>query len=145
MLIDLDLAIVNGNRTGAQHQTGTVEFMAIDILLGVEHTYRHDLESLFYVLCGPRAWERQFRCRLKEQPVHSVLRNWLGGSFRQIAKAKQASMHTDGFDGILAEFAPAFNVVKPLCQELRRIVSPYGRKIGPCYSNWLQYTVQSYH
>jgi serine/threonine protein kinase len=50
ILIDLDLAIVNGNRTGSQHQTGTVEFMAIDVLLGVEHTYRHDLESFFYIL-----------------------------------------------------------------------------------------------
>lgn len=31
--------------------TGTMEFMAINILRrGVEHTYRHDLDSFFYVL-----------------------------------------------------------------------------------------------
>lgn len=52
MLIDLDLAIVGGERSGARHQTGTMEFMAIDVLRGVKHTYRHDLESFFYVLCG---------------------------------------------------------------------------------------------
>jgi serine/threonine protein kinase len=45
MLIDLDLAIVGGERTSVRHQTGTMEFMAIDVLRGVEHTYRHDLES----------------------------------------------------------------------------------------------------
>jgi hypothetical protein len=27
-----------------------MEFMAIEVLLGISHTYRHDLESFFYVL-----------------------------------------------------------------------------------------------
>jgi serine/threonine protein kinase len=58
MLIDLDLAIVDGERTGGRHMTGTMDFMAIDVLRGVEHTYRYDLESFFYVLlwiCARRA------------------------------------------------------------------------------------------
>lgn len=50
MLTDLDLAIVDGERTSARHMTGTIEFMAIDVLYGLEHTYKHDLESFFYVL-----------------------------------------------------------------------------------------------
>ncbi|KAL2041152.1 hypothetical protein N7G274_006096 [Stereocaulon virgatum] len=51
MLIDLDLANVLGSgRSGARHQIGTMEFMAIEVLQGVDHTYRHDLESFFYVL-----------------------------------------------------------------------------------------------
>ena len=51
MLIDLDLAKVLGSgRSGARHQTGTMEFMAIEVLLDIDHTYRHDLESFFYVL-----------------------------------------------------------------------------------------------
>ena len=51
MLIDLDLAKVLGSgRSGARHQTGTMEFMAIEVLQGIDHTYRHDLESFFYVL-----------------------------------------------------------------------------------------------
>jgi serine/threonine protein kinase len=36
MLIDLDLAIADGERTGGRHMTSTMEFMAIDVLQGVE-------------------------------------------------------------------------------------------------------------
>lgn len=50
MLIDLDLAKELGSGTsGARHRTGTMEFMAIEVLRGTTHTYRHDLESIFYV------------------------------------------------------------------------------------------------
>lgn len=51
MLIDLDLAkVIGSGRSGARHQTGTMEFMAIEVLFDINHTYRHDLESFFYVL-----------------------------------------------------------------------------------------------
>ena len=33
--------------SGARHRTGTMEFMAIELLKGTAHTYRHDLESFF--------------------------------------------------------------------------------------------------
>ena len=47
MLIDLNLAkVLDSGRSGARHQTGTMEFMAIQVLQGIDHTYRHDLESL---------------------------------------------------------------------------------------------------
>ena len=50
MLIDLDLAKeLNSSPSGARHRTGTMEFMAIEVLEGRAHTYRHDLESFFYV------------------------------------------------------------------------------------------------
>lgn len=59
MLIDEDLAKeIGSGRSGARHQTGTMEFMAIQVLQRVAHTYRHDLESFFYVLlwiCARRA------------------------------------------------------------------------------------------
>jgi hypothetical protein len=46
MLIDLDLAreLVN-LPSKASHRTGTMQFVAIDLLQGKGHTYRHDLES----------------------------------------------------------------------------------------------------
>ncbi|EEH17351.2 hypothetical protein PABG_07512 [Paracoccidioides brasiliensis Pb03] len=51
MLTDLALSKEVGNkRSGARHQTSMMEFMAIDVLLNIDHTYRHDLESFFYVL-----------------------------------------------------------------------------------------------
>ncbi|SLM34979.1 serine threonine-protein kinase sgk2, partial [Lasallia pustulata] len=60
MLIDLDLAKEEGKGpSGARHRTGTMEFMAIEVLLGISHTYRHDIEAFFYVLiwlCARRGW-----------------------------------------------------------------------------------------
>lgn len=67
MLIDEDLAKeIGSGRSGARHQTGTMEFMAIEVLQRIAHTYRHDLESFFYVLlwiCARRTWEREFKCK----------------------------------------------------------------------------------
>ena len=43
-LIDLDLAKELDNvPSGASHRTETVQFMAIEVLQGKGHTYRHDL------------------------------------------------------------------------------------------------------
>jgi Fungal protein kinase len=127
MLIDLDLAVVDGERTGGRHMTGTMEFMAIDVLRGVEHTYRHDLESFFYVLlwiCARRAWEREFYCKRKDRPADSVLGGWYGDTTKNVASDKQGSMHADGFEEILDEFVPAFDCIKPLCRKLRSIIFP---------------------
>ncbi|KAI9765252.1 MAG: hypothetical protein M1839_005599 [Geoglossum umbratile] len=50
MLIDLDLAKeLDSGPSGARHRTGTMEFMVIEVLKGKAHTYRHDLESFFYI------------------------------------------------------------------------------------------------
>jgi hypothetical protein len=50
VLIDLDLAKeLDSVPSGVSHRTGTMQFMAIEVLQGKGHTYRHDLESLFYV------------------------------------------------------------------------------------------------
>jgi len=60
MLIDLDLAKVrDSSPSGARHQTGTMQFMAVEVLRTADHTYRHDLESFFYVLlwmCARESW-----------------------------------------------------------------------------------------
>jgi serine/threonine protein kinase len=50
MLIDLDLVNeLDSGPSGARHRTGTMEFMAIEVLEGRAHTYRHDLEPFTYV------------------------------------------------------------------------------------------------
>ena len=126
MLIDLDLAKVLGSgRSGARHQTGTMEFMAIEVLLGIDHTYRHDLESFFYVLiwlCARRGWDI---CENpKGRPKESVLTQWYSGSFKDIARSKLGDMHVDGFEDILDEFPTVFDSVKPLCRKVRGILFP---------------------
>ncbi|KAH8753314.1 FunK1 protein kinase [Diaporthe sp. PMI_573] len=128
MLIDLDLAKELGSgRSGARCRTGTMEFMAIEVLLGISHTYRHDLESFFYVLiwqCVRRGWE------FLNKPVdhsNSKLRAWYTGNYEDIANAKLGHMikaENKGFGFILREFPPEFDCVKPLCRELRGILFP---------------------
>ncbi|KAM4067835.1 kinase [Hirsutella rhossiliensis] len=107
MLIDLDLAKELGSgRSGARCRTGTMEFMAIEVLLGISHTYRHDLESFFYVLI----WQCARR-----------------GDYDDIARIKAGDMSKGedvGFGFILREFPPEFDCVKPLCRELRGILFP---------------------
>lgn len=128
MLIDLDLAKVAGSGpSGARHQTGTVEFMAIQVLQKAPHTFRHDLESFFYVLlwvCARRSWEVKYLCSPSNRPKTSRLGRWYSGTFDQIAEAKRGYMHVDGLEDILREFPAALQVVKPLCREIRGILFP---------------------
>nr|KMM68200.1 hypothetical protein CPAG_04531 [Coccidioides posadasii RMSCC 3488] len=121
MLIDMDLAKELGTgRSGARYRTGTMEFMAIEVLLNIDHTYRHDLESFFYVLiwqCARRGWG-------EEWPKKSLLTNWYANSYRNIATAKRGVVGANGFELILEEFPPKFDSIKPLCRELRGILFP---------------------
>jgi serine/threonine protein kinase len=134
-LIDADLAKeVGGGRTGARHQTGTMQFMAIQVLRQIAHTYRHDLESFFYVLLwisARRAWEREFGCRLVDQPKESMLRQWYTGSYKEIAQSKEYAMTVNGFEALLEEFPLEFDCVKPICREIRDTLFPYRN------GNWL--------
>ncbi|OAX76912.1 hypothetical protein ACJ72_08795 [Emergomyces africanus] len=126
MLIDLDLAKeVGSGRSGARHRTGTMEFMAIEVLLNIDHTYRHDLESFFYVLiwqCARHGWGKG------KYPGESKLRAWYTGNFEEIAYAKLAHMSSRenvGLGIILREFPPKFWGVLSLCKALRDILFPY--------------------
>lgn len=57
VLTDYDLSSLKGGLYGdhvrtSQHRTGTPQYMAHELLLGrtTTHLYRHDLESLFYIM-----------------------------------------------------------------------------------------------
>ncbi|OJD15290.1 hypothetical protein AJ78_04439 [Emergomyces pasteurianus Ep9510] len=135
MLIDLDLAKeVGSGRSGARHQTGTMEFMAIEVLLNIDHTYRHDLESFFYVLiwqCARHGWDKLNELQRQEldQPKDSMLREWYTGTYKKIAIYKRGNMETGGFEYLLQEFPPDFEPVKHLCRTIRGVLFPY-RKEG---------------
>ncbi|KDQ09743.1 hypothetical protein BOTBODRAFT_58508 [Botryobasidium botryosum FD-172 SS1] len=75
-------------------RAGTVPYMAIDILWGVDarhpHTFYHDLESFFYVLYlslftydGPKS---------KPQPWPEEIQAWCGGTFSSMAAQKRRLM-----------------------------------------------------
>ena len=127
MLIDLDLAKeVGQGPSGARHRTGTMEFMAIEVLQGIAHTYRHDLEAFFYVLiwlCARRGWA--LSTQKKKQPKESLLTQWYTGSYKDIARNKRGDMDKSGLLDLLAEFPSDFDCVKPLCKKIRDILFPY--------------------
>ncbi|KAG6054252.1 hypothetical protein E4U32_007038 [Claviceps aff. humidiphila group G2b] len=92
MLIDFDLAHdITKGPSGARFRTGTIEFMAIGVLLWQQHTYRHDLESFLYVfiwLCfvyGPKG---------KGKKPTNALRDWstFGRTLKTRAKVKFCDM-----------------------------------------------------
>lgn len=126
MLINKDLAKkISSGLSGAQHQTGTMKFMTIEVLQQVAHTYWHDLKSFFYVLlwiCTHRVWERGFGCRVTDQLKESMLSEWYTGSFKKIAQRKEHTMGVSEFKAICEEFSKALSSVKPLCREIRGIL-----------------------
>ncbi|TWU74225.1 hypothetical protein ED733_003515 [Metarhizium rileyi] len=127
MLIDLDLAKeVGKGSSGARHRTGTMEFMAIEVLLGVSHTYRHDLEAFFYVLiwlCARRGWALSKTSG--QRPEKSLLSRWYTGDYNNIAHNKLGDMDKNGLEAFLREFPEDFDCVKPLCRAIRDILFPY--------------------
>ncbi|KAG6244799.1 hypothetical protein E4U23_005920 [Claviceps purpurea] len=125
MLIDLDLACIVGSAaSGARYLTGTIQFMAVEVLQKVDHTYRHDVESFFSLLlwlCGREAWdpvqglavEGETHC--KERPF----RKWHVDKLQDIAELKQGQMGgLETLDNLMREFPKALDVAEPLCEEL---------------------------
>ncbi len=133
MLIDLDLAKErNSGPSGARHQTGTKQYMAIEVLRGIDHTYRHDIESFFYVLlwmCARYAWDEKkgFCAEDETAPEESILRRWEIGSFKEIATAKMGSMTVNGLEDIMEEFPKAFCIVEALCLQIRKLLFPHDK------------------
>lgn len=130
MLIDLDLAVSvdkhgRNEQTEARTMTGTLEYMAIEILEGgldpktacIEHTYRHDLESFFYVLlsvCMRYGWEDG------NSPKKNPLRAWYTGSLEYISTTKRGHVELGGFEiHILTKFSPKFACAKGLARKLQ--------------------------
>ncbi len=101
IMIDLDVAMILelGPRTPGE-VTGTRPFMAIGILKGRRHTYRHDLESFLYVFM----WAI-ISNRAQSPPTTSRLQRWSKGSWEESAMAKMSDMEETNFgSSILAEF-----------------------------------------
>ncbi|EEH50659.2 uncharacterized protein PADG_06738 [Paracoccidioides brasiliensis Pb18] len=124
MLIDLDLAKEFGSeRSGAQHQTGMMEFMAIEVLLNVDHTYHHDLELFFYVpiwQCAHHGWE------------NSMLKKSYSST---IATYKRGNMKAGGFEYLFSGVSTGIRVHQASLQDyqagrgmLRRLELRAGRQ-----------------
>lgn len=133
MLIDMDMATrissdgVNEG-SGARQITGTLEFMAIEVLESayrdIQHTYRHDLESFFYVflsICVNYGWPEG------QRPTKNPFQDWYTLPYEKIATTKRGQMEPGGFENTtLMKFSPKFEDVKGLARNLRNILISTG-------------------
>lgn len=120
VLIDLDSAIELAEGTEIEPDiTGTRPFMAIGVLKSERHTYRHDLESFLYVFLWTIITNHT-----NNPPERSRLRQWSNGDWDELAVRKSLDMNQDGFQTILDEFPPEFHALRPLAENLRRVIFP---------------------
>ena len=120
ILIDLDSAIELAEGLGTELGiTGTRPFMAIGILKGECHAYRHDLESFLYVFMWTIITNHT-----ENPPETSKLRQWSNGDWNELAVRKSLDMDQDNFQNILEEFPFEFHSLKPLTESLRQILFP---------------------
>ena len=127
-LIDLDLAkyITNYKSSGASERTGTQVFMAIEVLKGnVNHIWRHDLESFF--------WLFLWICATKEREPYSgrwpdPIQPWTQTP-QSAENMKWAQVtNTSKFDELLDLFHDMFHCsVKKLAGEIRKVLFPIGK------------------
>ena len=128
-LIDLDLAIKEQRQgySGARSKTGTRAFMAIGVLYGEKHSFRHDLESFFWVLfwiCihydGPN----------KESRVVPMFEKWNYVNTEELARLKKGEV-ADGGDFLRTAEENFTLYYRPLIESvnrLRKVVFPHGAR-----------------
>ncbi|KAG8407888.1 hypothetical protein J3458_020198 [Metarhizium acridum] len=119
-LIDLDSAIhLEADLERPPSITGTRPFMAIGVLKHHRHTYRHDLESFFYVFLWIIVTNRA-----DDPPEASKLRQWSNGNWDELAARKSRDVDCDGFASILGEFPVEFHPLKSLAETVWKILFP---------------------
>jgi serine/threonine protein kinase len=103
-LIDFDHAVQVDKVPRYGPAVGTPRYLAIGLLRGEAHTYRHDLESFFYVFL----WRATLGRRKRKECSDKLICRWEddrdGGAFKKVMS--MASRGT--FDGIVQQFQPEF-------------------------------------
>ncbi|KAK0612381.1 kinase-like domain-containing protein [Bombardia bombarda] len=128
VLIDFDQALDLDNRRDVEPLVGSDGFMAIGILSWRPHTYRHDLESLFYVFLwlaigNDREHDDAYEI-LEGLPKTSRLWKWCSMDFYAVGQVKAVDMSPEGFLGILDEFSADFASLQGLAQKLHGLIFP---------------------
>ncbi|KAF5327225.1 hypothetical protein D9619_005082 [Psilocybe cf. subviscida] len=131
LLIDVDYSVVlpkegsQDRKTAIGHRTGTLPFMAIEILEGEtsSHGSHHDLESVFYVFIWICIF---YRGPPRFRPLDTKTANWTGIEdikMETVALAKKGIFKAaDDFDSYLkVNTATYFSNLIPCLQELRAI------------------------
>lgn len=125
-LIDLDLArrMDDTTDTITHHRTGTMEFMAIGALCAEPHTYRHDLESFFYVFVWICIHYLPDGTGKVVTPTPTILNSWGKFSFPDAAAKKRGDMDPGGFEILVAHFTEKAAELVPLAWAIREVLFP---------------------
>ncbi|KAH6611293.1 hypothetical protein Trco_001313 [Trichoderma cornu-damae] len=126
ILIDFDLAIKEQRikHSGAKGKTGTRAFMAIEVLIGKQHSFMHDLESFFWVLF--------WICVHYERPNEARTSDFDDWNFmcdRELAGVKMIIIYDSPCfcrEANLA-FTEYYAPLIPLMDKLRAVVFPNGK------------------
>jgi len=126
-LIDFDLAIKEQREgpSGARGKTGTRAFMAIGVLLGEIHSFRHDLESFFWVLFWMCIY---YEGPNEERKPIPRFEKWNYVDTEELAELKKGCVAHEGDFIKTAEeyFTPYYQSLKPWVNRLRKVVFPNG-------------------
>lgn len=128
VLLDFNFALDLDNVRPIEPMVGSDGFMAIGILSRQRNTYRHDLESLFYVflwiaIANDRVHD-EANDILKGMPKTSRLWKWCSMDFGALGQDKTADMSPEGFEGILDEFSSDFAPLRGLAKKLHALIFP---------------------
>ncbi|KAL0631022.1 hypothetical protein Q9L58_010124 [Maublancomyces gigas] len=130
-LIDLDLAhrMDDNTDTTTHHRTGTMEFMAIGALSAESHTYRHDLESFFYVFLWLCIHYHPDGTGQMISPTPAVLKSWSKLSFQDAAAKKRGDMDPGGFEILVEYFTKTAQELVPLAWQIREVLFPWRNRL----------------
>lgn len=125
-LIDLDLAIkeTREEASGAKGRTGTRAFMAIGVLFGEQHSFMHDLESIFWVLF----WICIHYDEAHRKRVVLEFDNWNFAGMNVLARLKLGYVADEALfiKTITDSFTSYFEPLIPWVNKLRKVVFPKG-------------------
>ncbi|KAM6483949.1 hypothetical protein HDV62DRAFT_379399 [Trichoderma sp. SZMC 28011] len=129
ILIDFDMALDLDQGPPPRQIVGSDGFMAIGVLFGHAHSYRHDLESLFYVflwLAIANDSGHDHAYEILERLPESRLQKWYSPvlNFPAVGQAVINDMKPEAFEGILGEFSDDFIPLKGLAKELHEMIFP---------------------
>lgn len=125
-LTDLDLALSPSDAaTDSTAYHRPIEFRAIGVLSGDPHTYRHDLESFFYVFL----WIciHYHHGGVLVTPPPKIFSSWGGPSYDNAIRFKRGHMSPRGFEVVLSQFTEQVGELKTLALGMRDALFPYKR------------------
>ncbi|KAK3364743.1 hypothetical protein B0T24DRAFT_418960 [Lasiosphaeria ovina] len=126
-LIDLDLAarVQPEGASGAKSKVGTRAFMAIGVLLGEQHSFMHDLESFFWVLCWLCI---HYDAQGRFKPTEYDCLNYFDDDSLAGFKKGEVIDERDFLGKAERHFSSYYQPLIPCVNKLRKAVFPDGRR-----------------